>query len=199
MRIPQTGYPQKPTYSPASGFPTREAKMQRGHPFLKAAWLLCLLDGTCSSCIFSSVNSEAAIGPRGLNPQPSDNIIPTLQTSNPQPTYFLKEPRKQRERRGLLGNSFEKYSSSRRILVTSPRLLPKTHYTMFCFHQDTKTEWDCRRTQSVDPHLPWLGFVISRTMEAFTKQVTQDPEYPPHSRQDFLGSVQDLRHSPSHF
>ena len=101
---------------------------------------------------------RSAIGPHGLNRQPSDHIIPTLQTSNPQPTYFLKEPRKQRERRGLPGNSFEKCSSSRRILVTSPRLLPKTHHTMFCFHQDTKTEWDCRRNQSVDPHLPLVGF-----------------------------------------
>ena len=46
------------------------------------------------------------------------------------------------------------------------------------------------------PH--WLGIVTSKAMEAFSQQVTQDPEYPNHSRKDFLGLVQYLRNYPSY-
>ena len=46
------------------------------------------------------------------------------------------------------------------------------------------------------PH--WLGLITSKVMEAFNQQVTQDPEYPIHSRKDFLGLVQYLRNYPSY-
>ena len=46
------------------------------------------------------------------------------------------------------------------------------------------------------PH--WLGIVSSKAMEVFNQQVTQDPEYPSHSRKDFLGLLQYLRIYPSY-